>query len=660
MRRTVLASAMLFLLGYASAQISPGPLARPHQSLDGATQCASCHKFGGGEAAFKCLDCHTEIAERLAARRGLHATFGIQPGLSKQCIRCHSDHNGRDFPLIKFDLKSFDHKQTGYTLEGKHAGLTCNRCHSPEKITTAQKQSIKVRDLSKTFLGLSSACTTCHQDAHKGRLGNNCAQCHNSTDWKNTSGKFDHSKTQFPLTGLHAQVKCEQCHTSGPDNQPRFKGLPFSKCSDCHTDPHKGSFAQTCESCHNTSGWKRISSSALSKNFDHSKTKYPLLGKHLQVDCTSCHRKGNFKQPVAFAKCTDCHADEHQGQFAKRAGGIECSSCHTVEGFKPTTFGLKEHQSTAYPLQGKHATLECAQCHIPKGKETVFKLKFERCLECHKDEHQGQFAAAPYLNRCEQCHTLDGYKPSTFGLARHKEARFVLTGAHVAVTCVECHKAPAGTSAQVKTAAIYHFHDMSCTTCHQDPHRGQFRERMQRPMNGKPGGCETCHTTKTWKELVHFDHSQTEFPLMGAHRAVACIDCHRPPNMETKLMNVDFHAAPKLCQDCHEDIHGAQFAKAGGVTACADCHNSGRWKPSLFDHDKRTTFSLQGAHRNVRCGDCHKTTRVINGKAILFYKPTPKECSDCHGANVPTGKGGTALRGPAQWKVFNFLTGDLR
>lgn len=623
------------------AQISPGPLSRPHQSLDGATQCTSCHRLGGGEAVFKCLECHNEIAAGLAARRGLHASYGIKAGSSQECARCHSEHNGREFPLIKWDVKSFDHKQTGYALEGKHAGLTCSGCHTPARIAPAQKQLIKIHDMTRTFLGLSTACTTCHQDTHSGRLGQNCAQCHNNTDWKNTAGQFDHAKTRYPLTGLHVQVKCQQCHTPGADNTPRYAGLPFNKCSDCHSDPHKGSFAQqSCQSCHNTSGWKRVAPSSLNQAFDHSKTSYPLLGKHQQVDCVSCHRRGDFKQPLAFGQCKDCHQDDHQGQFAKRLDGGACASCHSVDGFKPAKFGLKEHQSTAYPLQGKHAALVCAQCHIPKGKETLYQIKFDRCLDCHQDEHQGQFAAAPYLNQCEHCHTLDDYKPSTFGLARHKQTRFVLSGAHLAVACQDCHKPGRPASSQAKFAALYRFPDMACTTCHEDPHRGQFRERMQRIVSGQVAGCEACHSTKSWKDLARFDHSQTDFSLVGAHRAVACIDCHKPPNLETRLIHADFRAAPKQCENCHSDVHGAQFAKAGGVTVCADCHNSTRWKPSLFDHDRRTAFSLQGAHRDVPCGDCHRLTRAVDGKTVLFYRPTPKQCADCHGANVPASKPG--------------------
>ena len=98
---------LLALRTASSAQISPGPLSRPHQSLNGSTNCASCHKFGG-QAALKCLDCHTEIATRLSARRGLHATYNIPANSSQECARCHSEHNGEDFPLIKWDIKTFN------------------------------------------------------------------------------------------------------------------------------------------------------------------------------------------------------------------------------------------------------------------------------------------------------------------------------------------------------------------------------------------------------------------------------------------------------------------------------------------------------------------------------------------------------------------------
>ena len=634
-RLGVVAGTVLLLCLCSSAQISPGPLSRAHQSLSGTTNCTTCHKLGAGEAKFKCLDCHAEIATRLINQKGLHAAYHIAPGSSNECVRCHSEHNGENFPIVKFDPKAFDHKQTGYILEGKHAGLACAKCHSADKISASERAAIKVKDLNRTFLGLSTACIACHQDEHKGRLGTNCLQCHNFEDWKTIKvEQFDHAKTRYPLTGLHAQVACQKCHTPGPDNKPRYAGIPFAQCSDCHTDPHHGSFAQGCQACHNTGGWKKVSSQAVSERFDHSKTKYPLLGKHATVDCIQCHGGGDFKKPLSFQQCMDCHKpDPHNGQFSKRPGGSECASCHTVDGWKPAKFTVKEHASSAYPLQGGHARLQCAQCHIPKGKDTLFKIKFQLCTDCHTDRHGGQFAGAPYLNACDRCHNLEAYKPSTFSLARHKQTRFLLTDGHVAVPCGECHKESA--EFQPKPTAIYHWQNLSCTSCHADPHKDQFRERML-PIraDGKPFGCEACHSTKSWKELSRFDHSKTSFPLLGTHRATACIDCHKPQNMSAKLVDADFKTAPTACEACHQDVHGRQFAKAEN-TPCAECHNTLKWKPSLFDHDTRTSFSLQGAHRNVRCEACHKLMRETEGKSVLFYKPTPKDCAACHGSNIP-------------------------
>src|SRR3990172_3508458 len=287
---------VLLFVTISAGQLSPGPLSRAHQSLNGVTQCTSCHTLRIVSADLKCLDCHNEIAQRITKKRGLHATLVKNPSDGKECASCHSDHNGVDFNLIRWDppRTSFDHRQTGYTLEGKHAGVACEKCHTPAHIRPVDRPLIKIKDLSRTYLGIEQDCVTCHQDPHAGRLGANCAQCHNFSDWKAASG-FDHSKTRYPLTGLHAQVACEKCHTPGPRAEARLTGLAFSSCKDCHQDPHRGSFAQTCETCHSTSGWKGV---RISGSFDHSKTDFPLVGKHAAVGCVDCHDGSDFRKPI--------------------------------------------------------------------------------------------------------------------------------------------------------------------------------------------------------------------------------------------------------------------------------------------------------------------------------------------------------------------------
>jgi hypothetical protein len=623
------------LFGFpANAQISPGPLSKAHQSLSGPANCTKCHDLGHGAAQLKCLECHTEIRERVTKRRGMHAVWVSANASSNVCATCHSDHNGADFPLVHWEpsREAMDHGKTGFSLTGKHAGVACGSCHKSEFIPPAARGGILLKDLNRTYLGLSRDCASCHQDEHRGQLGKDCARCHTADAWK-PAALFNHAKTKYPLTGTHEKTPCAKCHPSIADAKPyaKYIGLSFTKCTACHTDPHKGSFTAPCESCHNTSIWKQINGL---QGFDHSKTKYPLLGKHKTVACEDCHKHGDFKAQIPFAKCLDCHKDAHRGQFRARADGGECASCHSVDGWNPSTFTVKDHAATKYPLEGRHVPVACDKCHSPKGpkgEDTLFKITQTQCKDCHEDIHKAQFAGPPHQNRCESCHNLQGFKPARFALARHKDTRFPLTGAHLAVLCADCHKpVPAGSPAPVK----YRFEDRSCTGCHVDPHHGQFRESMEaKRADGTMAGCEACHTTANWKELNRFDHSKTEFPLLGAHRGVACADCHRPPALETSLKNVDFRAAPKNCSGCHNDPHAGQFSTRKDAADCSGCHNAARWKPSQFDHDKRTPFSLEGAHRKVACDDCHKVTRKVDGKTVLFYKPTPRECKACHGQN---------------------------
>jgi hypothetical protein len=214
-RRKLAAFAFLYLslASAALAQISPGPISRAHASMNGPLQCLSCHKLAAGSAIYACLECHKEIDWRVSRRRGYHVAVVNPSSTSKDCIACHSEHNGENFSLIHWQpsQKAFDHTKTGYALEGKHAELACQQCHNAEHISEAERPAIKMKDLNRTFLGLPRDCTSCYEDRHRGQLGKNCLQCHSLNDWKKPS-RFDHTKTKFPLTGAHFQVACAKCH----------------------------------------------------------------------------------------------------------------------------------------------------------------------------------------------------------------------------------------------------------------------------------------------------------------------------------------------------------------------------------------------------------------------------------------------------------------
>ena len=81
------------------AQISPGPLARPHERLEGSLQCVKCHVGGAGrgkeQMTARCSGCHKEIAWLVERSRGLHGRVREQ-----RCAECHPDHAGKDFAPV--------------------------------------------------------------------------------------------------------------------------------------------------------------------------------------------------------------------------------------------------------------------------------------------------------------------------------------------------------------------------------------------------------------------------------------------------------------------------------------------------------------------------------------------------------------------------------
>jgi len=489
------------------------------------------------------------------------------------------------------------------------------------------------KDRSRSFLGLTRDCLGCHADPHQGQLPAQCGTCHDTARWQNAV-KVDHAKARFILAGPHERVECRKCHpqVAAADGKLyiKFRNLEFSDCTPCHSDPHRGAFQAACKTCHTLPAWKPASASAV---FDHARSRFPLAGKHAGLPCKSCHEKSDFKLPVAHSLCGDCHRQSpHKNQFAGRADRGECSSCHKVEGFKPATFDTARHSTTGFALEGRHVGLRCDQCHKPWTAAVIYRIPDTHCAKCHVDKHAGQFHLSPSSGQCEACHTVRGFAPATFTLTKHQATRFALTGAHGAVVCAECHKAGGETPA----VARYRFDNLNCSGCHGDIHKGQFAVRMSRPGSGGVAqDCAVCHSNRAWTELPGFDHGDTKFPLAGKHRLASCDRCHRREDPKPEWRSVQFQSAPHQCAACHEDEHGGQF-NASGSTNCSRCHSERQWKPSLFNHNGESGYTLAGAHQNTACAACHGV-RMAGDKKLTVYKGVPRTCSGCHAGKAPGG-----------------------
>ncbi len=474
-RVIALAAASLMTSPAASrAQFSPGPLSSVHGAWDKTTACLECHEPKRATTAARCLACHKELGARVSAGRGYH---GRDRKRATECASCHADHGGPDAALVVWPggRESFDHSLAGYALEGRHAAVGCRSCHLAALVRAGDVRVGRSLKLDATYLGLSTRCADCHGDVHRDQFETqvargDCAACHPAYGWNSVT--IDHEKTPFPLRGKHAQTDCEKCHhaeteggtrvAAGTANSfVRYHPLSHDACVDCHKDPHQNRYGADCARCHSTSGWGAIANGA----FDHERTRYPLRGRHRSVTCEQCHKDASFKNPIAFARCSDCHADRHGGQLVRAASTGACDACHLIEGFAPARYGAEEHLRTRFPLTGAHLAVACVACHGPTAKDAPqgsvqFRLKAQACADCHADEHGGQFAASRGGAECGRCHGDRSWHAVSFD---HQKTRFALDGAHARAACAACHKTE---TIGRRRAVRYRPAETKCRGCH--------------------------------------------------------------------------------------------------------------------------------------------------------------------------------------------------
>ncbi len=543
-------------------------------------------------AALTCEKCHTAASRKSPAAALAPNGTSHWTGLETACASCHEDaHRGalgsqcascHDTGKWKV-TPGFAHDTTDYPLTGRHATVTCNKCHLAARLSPRRDAAGHPVPVYRPVP--HNSCAACHADPHNGQFGAECATCHATTrPFKQIArGGFNHSATRFPLRGRHAATACSACHRGFATEQD--KRPAFGTCTACHADAHGGNATLTgrpvdCASCHDERGFSP-STFPLER---HQKTRFPLLGKHEAVKCSACHRKdksgvgavkwGTSRVIVrpAFATCAGCHADQHGAQLAGRAGGSECASCHEPSGWAPSRFDVGAHAKLRLPLDGRHGEIACRDCHGADRK------------------------GLPPLDRA-----------GALG-----PAGFAFKGV-----------------------------DPTCTACHLDPHAGRFGPKGAEPAKD---GCLSCHDTRAFRPTTvgMTAHEAFAFPLTGAHRATPCSGCHSeskrlPDSAQSTLVagggrlpTLTFEA-PTACAQCHRTVHGAQFdgRKDGG--RCDACHGTDAFAPaSRFDHDKDASFALKGGHRDVPCASCHRPDPAATGPGRLLYRPLSGKCETCH------------------------------
>lgn len=263
-------------------------------------QCTQCHVNGNYNlTSGACSTCHMKDYNNTTDPN--HA----QAGFPTTCDTCHSTSS--------WSGAQFDHSKTGWPLTGSHTTLQCSQCH-----------------VNSNYKLNNTACVACHLNDYNNTNNPNhtqagfpqqCELCHDTVLW--ADGKFDHNKTNFPLTGKHQTTPCSQCHVNN-----NYKNLP-TDCYSCHkkdydgtTDPnHKAAgFPTTCQTCHDTSSW-------LGAKFNH--TWFPMNHGNANA-CSNCHTNPS---DYSVFSCTICHGksqtdQQHQGVHGYVYNSPNCYQCH--------------------------------------------------------------------------------------------------------------------------------------------------------------------------------------------------------------------------------------------------------------------------------------------------------------------------------------------
>lgn len=296
---------------------------------------------------------------------------------------------------------------------------------------------------------------------------------------------------------------------------------------------------------------------------------------------------------------------------------------------------LSAHAPSGQVMEGfrSHADFEaqCSRCHAPfKTTQDVL------CLACHRrvsdqiKAGKGTHGLIQQVNRCADCH-LDhqgrdfNIVDSALASFDHSQTRFNLVWHQVnydaaPIECTACHRLEGQLT----------FSDEKCQLCHTG-HDASFTNQHIRDFGNN---CLDCHDGRD--QMTHFNHTASNFQLLGKHTRLNCAQCHgiaqamrdgqvdiglsgslAAAGQPARLLSASlFKVTPKACAQCHAEPPAHQGMFAGD---CATCHAEQAWAPANwqgkpFNHAQQTGFSLV------------KHTHSAEGEPLL--------CTACHSVDA--------------------------
>ncbi len=584
-----------------------------------------------------CLECHSDhdlTGERDGKEISVFVDsemFGRSVHADLQCIACHSDLEGSDFPH-KEDVNPVDcgscHGDVAEELtRGPHGkwpvpkdepSASCISCHGSHNVLAPDDPKAPT-----SLMGSSALCGRCHAKQLKAvehgvhgappgtRPNASCVDCHRG-----------HDMTQPKTEELEIKV-CGKCHPEEAKRQARsvharaaLKGDPLApSCITCHghhdilpnEDPNsptaKLNVPLLCGRCHHegtkVSLQRNIPEKNILENYSLSIHGQGLFKMGLRVTavCTSCHRShlildvnnpDSSINPKNVAKtCTQCHSRIEQVHVKVIAGQLWEKAPHMIP--------------------------SCVDCHRPhKIRRTPLNLQRvanKECMHCHADKSLSM-------------------KRNGLQVSLYVDEEAYNSSDHATVACAQCHS-QVSTALKRPCAAITR--PVDCSVCHADV-VAQYKTSTHGMLaaKGDPDApkCLTCHSAHATQ-----DHRLPTSPTFSRNVPKLCARCHARGGAAAKRIQADQR---DIVESYVHSVHGKGVLEAGLVVSatCADCHTAHHELPKSAPES-----SVNPKHLADTCGTCHKGIEEVfktsihwpgNGTAKPEKLPT---CETCHSSH---------------------------
>jgi hypothetical protein len=616
-----------------------------------------------------CLACHSDKAAT-GTRKG--RTFSVYVDEKKfsgsvhssvQCIACHADLAGKEFPheedLVQVDCGSCHTQEQELHAKSLHGKAIargdplapqCKDCHGRHDVLPAKDARSSVSPLKVPFL-----CGRCHQEGtpvakqrviHQDHILENfsesihgegllkkglvvaptCATCHTP------HSILPHTDPASSIARKNIAATCTKCHAQIEIvHRKVIKGELWEKetnrlpaCIDCH-QPHKvrkvfytqGMADKDCMRCHEN------------KDVHASKDGRSLVvraddlshSRHSKTACSQCHSEVNASHVrpcetiTKKVDCASCHAEIGQqyqvsmhGRLVARGdpNGPTCKECHG-------THGVKGKLEPVSPTFATNIPRLCAQCHREGERAAVRYSGTQHDIIAHYTESihgKGLMKSGLTVTAtCTNCHTAHSVLPKSDSLSS-------VNPVNVPATCGRCHH---GIQEQFEKS-IHHLKVGKtdkplpiCSDCHSAHTISRADESgFKLDIMTK---CGRCHEdiAKTYFDTYHGKVSQ-----LGYTKTAKCYDCHGAHDIlpvGDPRSHLSHENVVTTCQKCHE---GATRRFAGYLTH-ATHHDPAKYPFLFWTFWGMTsllvgTFVLGGVHTLLWLPRALQIRRALNRK----------------------------------------------